>query len=108
MANGAAIPYHFAMTHSNPAEPPAPFAALRWLFEAGADEAIGESPVNRFRPSAPATASRQQTERTSVRPPVPRVQTVVPSAPAQSNDRIGRAMELAAGSNTLAELKTVL
>ena len=28
-------------------------AALRWLIEAGADEAIAEEPVNRFRPASP-------------------------------------------------------
>ena len=29
-----------------------PLAALRWLVEAGADEAIGEAPVDRYAASA--------------------------------------------------------
>ncbi|MCH7711691.1 MAG: uracil-DNA glycosylase, partial [Proteobacteria bacterium] len=32
-------------------------ALLRWQIEAGADEAIGETPLDRFAASAPATAA---------------------------------------------------
>jgi len=108
MANWVAIPYHFAMSQSNPAEALSSFAALRWLFEAGADEAIGETPVNRFKPPATGLAAVQPTESTPARRLSPPVQTVLPPRPAQQSDHIGRGMELAAACNTLDELKQAL
>lgn len=108
MAKRAPIPYHFAMSQSNPAEASSAFAALRWLFEADAYEAIGETPVNRFRPAASQIAARQSLESMPARPPVPQVQTVATPRPTQQNDHIGRAMELAASCTTLGELKTTL
>src|ERR1044071_473889 len=38
-------------------------AALRWLIEAGADEAIAEAPVNRFRPSPPSPVKGEGAQR---------------------------------------------
>jgi uracil-DNA glycosylase family 4 len=108
MANWAAIPYHFAMSQSNPVEAPPAFAALRWLFEAGADEAIGETPVNRFKPAAAGPAAVQQTEHTPAGRPAQQAQTILPPRLAQQSDQIGRAMELAAACNTLDELKQAL
>jgi len=43
VASKASVPYAGAM-----ADPTHPLAALAWLVEAGADEAIGEQPVDRF------------------------------------------------------------
>jgi DNA polymerase len=108
MANWVAIPYHFAMSQSNPAELPSSFAALRWLFEAGADEAIAETPINRLKPAATGPAAVQQTECTPARRPTPQVQTIPTPRPAQQSDHIGRAMELAAACNTLDELRQAL
>lgn len=73
-------------------------SALRWLVEAGADEAIGDSPVDRIRPATAPT-------RVSV---PPRVHSP-PRAPSPAaTDPIGRAMELAQACATLAELKAAL
>ena len=55
-------------------------AALTWLIEAGADEAISEEPVNRFRPSVVAQATETRGNET----PLPLRQTRVPPAPAQN------------------------
>ena len=92
------------MSQSNPAEALSSLAALRWLFEAGADEALDEMPVNRFRPAAKEAAPAPATERRSA----PQTLTVATPRPAQQGDHIGRAMELAAACNTLSELRTAL
>jgi len=107
MANWPAIHYHFSMSQSNPPAGLSSFAVLRWLSDAGADEAIGESPVNRFRP-LPISAATPAGAVPPARRSAPRVQTAISSRPTQSNDQIGRARELAAASNTLAELKAAL
>jgi DNA polymerase len=107
MAKWEAIPYHFGMGQSNPDAAPSSFAALRWLFEAGADEAIGESPVNRFRPRA-APVSQQQPRAAPIRRPVAPPQAPVSTKAAPLTDHIGRATELAGACNTLDELKAAL
>jgi uracil-DNA glycosylase len=86
---------------------------LRWLMEAGADEAVSETPVNRFAqpqstpvPSAPTIA----------RTPAPRAQASAPPATkapstAQAvslSTAPGAARALAQSCTTLAELKTAL
>ena len=76
-------------------------AALRWLVEAGADEAIGDAPVNRFR-TPPLTPRRAASPAVSRAPEPKRI-----SAPAAC-DPIGRAMELASACATLTELKAAL
>jgi DNA polymerase len=108
MAKREAIPYHFAMSQSNPDEALSSFAALRWLFEAGADEAIGELTVNRFRPRVGVPAPQPPTETVSVRRPVAPTQAPPVASAATQTDHIGRAIELAAACTTLAELKTAL
>ena len=108
MANWAPIPYHFAMTQSNPAEASDSFAALQWLFEAGADEAIGEIPVNRFRQVATEPVASAPKERTSVGRPAPQIQAVPPPRTVQQRDDAGHALELAAACTTLAELRAAL
>jgi uracil-DNA glycosylase family 4 len=104
-----------------------PLDDLTWLLDAGADEAIGEEPVDRMkaRPSPPvgeggaSSASEMRRvrgeERPLTRPPLAAPATV-DARPAASThkgrgnsaDSIGTAMELAASCNTLAELKAAL
>ena len=108
MVKSRAIPYHFAMTQSNPAESLSSFAALRWLSEAGADEAVGDSPLDRFR-AAPPTALPTPLERARAHRPVARIESSPPSrATVQPGDHIGRAMELSAACTTLPELKAAI
>src|SRR3954471_15023435 len=94
-------------------------AALTWLIEAGADEAIAETPVNRFRPSVvpagsspreagaapnPASLAPATTQATSRAAATAKVaaETVSLSTPA------GAARALAAGCSNLAELRQAL
>ena len=72
------------------------FATLNWLVEAGADEAIGDAPVNRLvqKPVVPAPAAP--------RPPPPR------PMPAVAGDAIGEAMAAAASAASLAALKAAM
>ena len=83
---------------------------LNWLLEAGADEAIGEAPVNRL----VSQAAKPQPEK-----PVPLTRSVQPLAAPNtlspqrgrgevSGDGINDAMALAAAANSLSELKTAM
>jgi len=96
------------MSQSNPGEASSSFAALRWLLEADACEAIGETPVNRFRPPAWEPAAHRPADGGPVRRSAPRVQIAATAGPVQQGDHIGRAMELAAACRTLAELRSSL
>jgi DNA polymerase len=106
MAKWEAIPYHFGMSQSNPGEVLSSFAALRWLFEAGADEAIGESAVDRFRLRAEPVP--QQPRAAPIRRPAVPPQAPVSANAAPLTPHIGRATELAGACNTLDELKAAL
>src|ERR1700743_1654614 len=80
-----------------------PLADLVWLVEAGADEAIGEVPVDLFPARAAATVARLP-ERTPAARPAP-----VPSAaPVVEGDSIGTAQALARDAGSLAALKAAL
>ena len=68
---------------------------LNWLVEAGADEAVGETPVNRLVAKA--------VPETRAAPAKPAAKPVSPAG-----DAIGDAQTLAGAANTLAELKTAL
>ena len=91
-------------------------SALAWLVEAGADEAIGEAPVNRLVAKAPpridpspksaAQISTLPQGEGNKRPSVTPTSVLNPLA--SDNDHIGRAMEIAAGCQSLAELKAAL
>ena len=76
-----------------------PLATLAWLVEAGADEAIQETPVNRLKAPAPP-------------PPVApmRAPAAAPASTAApvAGDNIGSAMATAAAATNLAELKAAL
>ena len=91
-----------------------PLQALRWLIEAGADEAILEEPVNRFaaRPSPVASASPSKPtapEHTSTVAKALRPASNVKSAEAVSlSTAPGAARALAASCTTLAELKNAV
>ena len=99
-------------------------ATLAWLVESGADEAIGESPVDRFAAKAPLPrplgAVESQTprafgsaQRAAAAPAVkPSASSVAPSRPLfpseGESDGIATAQALAAAATSLAELKAAL
>lgn len=86
--------------------------ALRWLVEAGADDATGEHPVNRFRPVSatppPPRLEAQSAPAPSAKPITAPAPTRPAAKPAANEDAIGQAMELAAACATLADLKAAL
>ena len=85
-------------------------AALNWLVEAGADEAMGEAPVDRFSARAPSAVPKPTTDAAATvqrqNPPLAQIKptTLAPLA----TDGFGSAMEIAAKCQTLAELKSAL
>jgi uracil-DNA glycosylase len=79
-----------------------PLADLAWLVEAGADEAVGETPVDRF--AAKAEAASPPAAAPSPVGPAPKV-----SIPPQGEgDPIGDALALARAATSLPELKAAL
>ncbi|MBV8799032.1 MAG: uracil-DNA glycosylase [Alphaproteobacteria bacterium] len=111
-------------------------ATLAWLVEAGADEAVGEAPVNRFQAKGAAAknypspkSASQISSSAAIRGLNPQgesgkslstfAQSAAPKKPgvtptsvlnphAHDNDHIGRALETANACNSLAELKAAL
>ncbi|MEJ1969644.1 MAG: uracil-DNA glycosylase [Rhizomicrobium sp.] len=88
-------------------------SALNWLVEAGADEAVGDSPVDRFtvRASPPATQQRRVEGAAPLPPrPAPRApgEGKRPLAAITPTDGFASALEIAARCTTLAELKAAL
>ncbi len=88
-------------------------SALAWLVEAGADEAIGETPVDRFvaRPAAQATPPKAVAPKPApMRPEGPRpLANITPANVAPlATDGFGSALEISARCNSLAELKAAL
>ena len=83
-----------------------PLSALAWLVEAGADEAIGETAVDRFTVRQPAAAPAPAAAAPRAAP-VPR--PMAAAAPiAEPSGTIGTAMELARAAASLPELKAAL
>lgn len=76
-------------------------ATLGWLVEAGATEAIGDAPIDRF------VAARSPASRTETRPAVRLPEPARPLA-APPTDAVGSAIEIAARCRTLPELKSAL
>jgi DNA polymerase len=77
-------------------------SALAWLVEAGADEAMGDAPADRF-VSRPPVQPAKPSVPVAARTPAP------PKAvPPLESDSIGTAIELARDANSLAELKAAL
>ena len=112
VASKASVPYAGAM-----ADPTHPLAALAWLVEAGADEAIGEQPVDRFaakKNNPPleggSNSAKPNSGRGSAVPnmPPPRSSYAASTLPQGEGDTIGNAQNLARAANTLAELKAAL
>src|SRR4051812_21763172 len=89
-------------------------STLTWLLDAGADEAMGDEPVNRLVARAPVqamTAEGSPASRVapSRMPPLRASQTEVrPPAQASDSDAIGTAERSAAAASSLAELKAAL
>lgn len=83
-----------------------PIDLLRWYLESGADEAIGEMPVDRFvasaKPAAPAVVVSPAPSR-----PVPAAPPAEPRSPAPLQDG-ATAAHLAAGCRDLAQLRQTL
>jgi DNA polymerase len=98
------------MTQSMPGSELTGLRALRWLVEAGADEPVGEQPVNRFKPSP----ERLRVPQPSAAPkpfPAATAQPVAKRTPdpaPESGDAIGQAMAVAGACDTLAKLKAAL
>ena len=82
-------------------------ATLTWLIEAGADEAMGEEPVNRLVARAATPVPMPEARRPAAMPqqPAPRPP---PAAPQPSGDAIGTAMASAAAAASLSDLKAAL
>src|SRR5438105_2954785 len=86
-------------------EAPDPLSALAWLVEAGADEAVGDVPADRF--LAAKAPARAPAAAAPIRPPVAATQPSVGLA-ADPQDSIGTAMERARAAGSLTELKAAL
>lgn len=80
-----------------------PLSQLAWLVEAGANEAVGDAPVDRF-----ASAKIARTPEPVARPTPRPSPAAAPTQAASSDDSIGAAIEIAARCTTLAELKQAL
>jgi len=80
-------------------------AALRWLVEAGADEAVLESPLDRFGVPAPAPTAPaiRRPEPVAAPPPAPTLAAPQPAAQA-----VVSAREAAAAARSLDELKAAV
>jgi DNA polymerase len=94
------------MSQSMPGSELTGFRALRWLVEAGADDAIGEMPANRFRqarevPPPPQTSAVTKPVPDAIMRPV---NPTLPVATPQDGDPIADALAKAAACLTLAEL----
>lgn len=99
-----------------------PFEALRWLNDVGADDAVLEAPVDRYQAVAPV----REVVREAARPADPRPQarremtpldaapsrvidaTLRPAADLDRSADLASARALAAGANTLAELRAAM
>ena len=81
-------------------------AALNWLVEAGADEAIGDRAVDRFSASSPSANARQTLPTPRQNPPLAQIKptNLAPLA----TDGFGTALEIAAKCRTLAELRSAM
>ncbi|MGE0121197.1 MAG: uracil-DNA glycosylase [Dongiaceae bacterium] len=93
-----------------------PLAALRWLVEAGADEAIGEAPVDRYaasalpaRPAVPPPPARPGAPAAPVARPAPAA-APLPGSPGSTRGSaaVQSARDLAAAARNVAELAEAL
>ena len=77
-------------------------SALAWLVEAGADEAMGDAPADRFAARPPVPPAKPSAPVAARTPSPPK------AAPPLESDSIGTAIELARSANSLAELRAAL
>jgi uracil-DNA glycosylase len=94
-----------------PGGPETALALLRWYVEMGADETIGDEPVNRLAPRAPPRAAAVRPTEPEAAPPQS-VRAVAASPPAVFADSPGEAAQsarlLAARADTLAALEAAI
>ena len=84
-------------------------AALDWLIEAGADEAIGEHPIDRTTARPPAPASQTRSAPPSPAPrEAPPLWTPEPGPVGSSEEALGTARRLAAEAQSLDALRAAL
>ncbi|MCA3263285.1 MAG: uracil-DNA glycosylase [Telmatospirillum sp.] len=88
-------------------------AALRWLVEAGADEAIGETPLDRFAalpppPPVAAPAAKAPARTASLVPPAPAAAPPTLAAPQPAAQAELAARAAATAARTLAELQAAV
>ena len=87
-------------------------AALNWLVEAGADEAVGDAPVDRFSARAavaPVVPQAAATAPKAVPRPNPPLAQIKPTTHVPlATDGFGSAVEIAAKCRTLAELRAAM
>ncbi len=87
------------------------YSALKWQVEAGADEAIGETPVDRFA-EAPPTPPPAKAREATARPAPPRRATPAAAKPAEppaaADPASQDAREIAAGAKTLEDIRAAL
>jgi DNA polymerase len=74
---------------------------LNWLVEAGADEAIGETPVNRLQ-------ARTAAAPVPLKPAAAVAAPAIKTTPAPAGDAVGDAQALAAAATSLSELKAAM
>lgn len=79
-------------------------SALRWLIEAGADEAIAETPINRFASVSPAASASPA----RLIPPTADAARLKSAETVSLSTAPGAARALATACTTLAELKAAL
>ena len=104
------------MTASPPAEtePLAPADALRWLMEAGVDEAIGETPQNRFQAAPAPDSTRESADgpepATPAQPPPAKAvpAKAAPAAAPAAGEAVAGAVHLAQAAQTLDQLRAAL
>jgi uracil-DNA glycosylase family 4 len=92
------------MPYNGPMPEKDTLATLTWLLEAGADEAMGETPVNRLVAATAAPAAIPAMPR----PAAPAAKPAKAAPALVMTDAIGTAMEAAAAANSLPELKAAL
>ena len=85
--------------------PSAAVELLRWYVEMGADEAIGEAPVDRLRAPEPAAPPPRDPVARSPQAATPRAQATATAIAAPAAALAGSARALAAAAETLAQLE---
>ncbi len=82
------------------------FDTLHWLLESGADEAMGDDPMNRLKAAVEPVPTPMAAK--TISPALARTPTRGPAPEMPIADMIGQAMALAGAATSLAELKAAL